>query len=121
MAKSVDLHFGQPRCSRVYDVDANGVRPVAARAIAEHALEEEEDPRDTIYRMIADCQALLVAKIGVAPQEALSKIGIEATDLYAGKAVDDGPARAVRGQEGRGRGHVARRERIPRCCTPCCA
>lgn len=87
--EKVDLHFGHAEVFSVYDVDANGVRPVAARAIAEHALEEEEDVRATIYRMIADCQVLLVAKVGAAPQEALSKIGIEATNLYAGKGVDE--------------------------------
>lgn len=87
--EKVDLHFGHAEVFSVYDVDANGVRPVAARAIAEHALDEEEDVRATIYRMIADCQVLLVAKVGAAPQEALSKIGIEATNLYAGKGVDE--------------------------------
>ncbi|MCW2273777.1 lactoylglutathione lyase [Rhodoblastus acidophilus] len=87
--EKVDLHLGHAEVFSVYDVDENGVRPVAARAIAEHALDEEEDTRATIYRMIADCQALLVAKVGAAPQEALSKIGIEATNFYAGKGVDE--------------------------------
>ena len=87
--KRVDLHFGHAEVFSVYDVDAQRARPVAARAIAEHALNEDEDPRATIYRMIADCKVLLVAKVGVAPQEALSNIGIEATNFYAGKGVDE--------------------------------
>jgi len=87
--EKVDLHFGHAEVFSVYDVDASGARPVAARAISEHALNEDEDPRETIYRMIADCKVLLVAKVGAAPQEALSKIGIEATNFYAGKPVDE--------------------------------
>ncbi|PPQ39401.1 lactoylglutathione lyase [Rhodoblastus acidophilus] len=85
----VDLHFGHAEVFSVYDVDAQGARLVAARAIAEHALNEDEDPRQTIYRMIADCQVLLVAKVGAAPQEALAQIGVEATNFYAGKSVDE--------------------------------
>ena len=85
----VDLHFGHAEVFTVHDVDARGPRLVEARAIAEHALDAEEDVRATIYRMIADCQVLLVAKVGAAPQEALSGIGIEATSFYAGKGVDE--------------------------------
>ncbi len=84
----VDLHFGHADIFSVYDVDARGPRLVETRLVAEHALNEEEDKRDTIYRMIADCRILLVAKIGAAPQEALAAIGIEATNMHAGKAVE---------------------------------
>ena len=84
----VDLHFGHADSFTVYDLVSSGPRLVATRVVAEHALNEEEDPRDTIYRMIADCKVLLVAKIGGAPQEALAALGIEATNMYAGKNVD---------------------------------
>ena len=84
----VDLHFGHAEAFTVFDVDANGARHVQTRVVAEHALNEDEDPRATIYRMIADCKALLVAKVGAAPQEALAALGIEATNLHAGKNVD---------------------------------
>ncbi|ARN80804.1 lactoylglutathione lyase [Methylocystis bryophila] len=85
----VDLHFGAAESFRVFDVDADGPRLVEDRQIAQHALSEEEDKRETIYRMISDCSALLVAKIGATPQEALAKIGIESTNLHAGKNVVD--------------------------------
>jgi lactoylglutathione lyase len=84
----VDLHFGHAEAFAIYDVGADGPRPVETRAIADHALNEEEDTRETIYRMIADCRILLVAKVGAAPQEALAAIGIEATNMHAGKEVE---------------------------------
>ncbi len=84
----VDLHFGHAETFAVYDLDQAGAQLVETRLVADHALNEEEDPRDTIYRMIADCKVLLVAKIGGAPQEALAALGIEATNMYAGKNVD---------------------------------
>ena len=55
----VDLHFGHAEAFFVYDVDADGPSLVEARVVAEHALNEEEDTRDTIYRMVADCKILL--------------------------------------------------------------
>jgi lactoylglutathione lyase len=84
----IDLHFGHCGAFAVYDLTDAGPRHMETRVVAEHALHEEEDPRETIYRMIADCAVLLVAKIGAAPQEALAKLGIEATNMYAGKDVD---------------------------------
>ncbi len=84
----VDLHFGHAEVFTIFDVGPDGPRHVETREVANHQRDENEDKRDTIYRMIADCKVLLVAKIGAAPQEALSAIGIEATNLYAGKAVD---------------------------------
>ena len=84
----VDLHFGHAEAFAIYDVDATGSRHFETRVIADHALNEEEDTRETIYRMIADCRILLLAKIGAAPQEALAAIGIEATNMHAGKGVE---------------------------------
>jgi len=85
----IDLHFGAADSFFVYDVAAEGPRLLAERVIAEHALSEVEDKRETIYRMISDCAFLLVAKIGATPQEALAKIGIEASNMHAGKNVTD--------------------------------
>jgi lactoylglutathione lyase len=82
----IDQHFGQTEVFRVFDVSAAGAAHLEDRDIANYA-EGEEDRRDTICRMLADCRALLVAKIGIAPQEKLAGVGIEASDLYAGKGV----------------------------------
>jgi len=83
----IDQHFGQTEEFLVFDVRAGGAVEVGRRAIAEHA-RGDENPRDTVCRMLADCPVLLVSKIGVSPQEKLAGAGIEASDLQAGKAVE---------------------------------
>ncbi|QGM44276.1 VOC family protein [Methylocystis heyeri] len=83
----IDFHFGQAESFWIYAVSADGPRFVEERQIAEHALHEDEDKRETIYRMLADCSDLLIAKIGATPQEALAKVGVQASNMYAGKDV----------------------------------
>ena len=83
----IDRHFGHADAFSIFDVTVLGSSLVEHRAVADHAL-VDEDTRDTIYRMLADCKLLLVSKIGVAPQEKLASLGVEASDMYAGKAID---------------------------------
>lgn len=82
----IDQHFGQTEIFRVYDVSASGAVSVEDRDVTAHA-EGDEDRRDTICRMLKDCSVLLVAKIGITPQEKLAGVGIEAIDRFAGKGV----------------------------------
>lgn len=82
----IDQHFGQAEEFLVYDVAASGPALVEQRDVAAHA-QGDEDKRDTIYRMLADCKMLLVAKIGPTPQEKLASLGIEASDMQAGKDI----------------------------------
>ncbi len=84
----IDQHFGHAESFLVYDVTADGVTPLGRREIAAHAEGEDEDPRQTILRMLADCKVLLVAKIGPNPQEQLAAVGIEASDMLAGKPIE---------------------------------
>lgn len=83
----VDLHFGATETFHVYDVTADGSALVATRAILDHQTSDEEDRREVICRMLADCPVLLVAKIGPAPQEKLAAHGIAASDMLKGSAV----------------------------------
>ena len=82
----VDQHFGQAEEFLVYDVAADAARLVETRKVAAHA-QGDEDPRQTVMRLLADCKVLLVAKIGPTPQEQLAAIGIEATDLHKGRPI----------------------------------
>ena len=82
----IDQHFGQTEIFRVYDVSAAGVVAVDQRDVTRYAA-GDEDRRDTICRMLNDCSMLLVAKIGITPQEKLAGVGIEAIDRFAGKPV----------------------------------
>lgn len=83
----IDKHFGQAEEFLIYRQGAQGPELVERRSVAAHAQDGDEDRRDTICRMLADCRVLLVAKIGPVPQERLAGLGIEATDLHAGKDV----------------------------------
>lgn len=85
--KRVDQHFGQAETFLIYDLGADGIAFAEQRLVADHA-QGDEDPRDTICRMLADCKVLLIAKIGATPQERLAGIGIEATDMHVGKPID---------------------------------
>jgi lactoylglutathione lyase len=83
----VDQHFGTADSFLVYEVNELGHSLIETRKVAEHA-RGDEDPRDTIKRMLADCPVLLVAKIGVTPQEQMAEAGITASDLYVGKPIE---------------------------------
>ena len=89
----IDKHFGQSEEFLVFDVAADGAVLIERRDVASQA-RGDEDPRDTICRMLADCRMLLVAKIGVAPQEKLAGVGIEASDLHVGKTIEAALAEA---------------------------
>jgi lactoylglutathione lyase len=82
----IDQHFGQAQQFYVYDVGSEGVFLVARRTVAEHA-KDNEGPRETVCRMLADCNMLLVSKIGINPQSMLAAAGIEASNLYAEKNI----------------------------------
>lgn len=82
----IDQHFGQAEEFRVYDVEGDNAKLVESRKVAAHA-QGDEDPRQTIMRMLGDCRLLLVAKVGPTPQEQLASAGIEATDMLKGKSI----------------------------------
>lgn len=82
----IDRHFGQAEDFRIYDVTGAGAELVEIRNVEAAAI-GDEDRRDTICRVVADCKVVLVAKIGIAPQERLAAIGVEGSDMHAGAAV----------------------------------
>jgi lactoylglutathione lyase len=83
----IDLHFGAADAFHVYDVTTAGHVLVAIRAISDHQTSDEEDRRDVVCRMLADCPVMLVAKIGPAPQEKLAAHGVVASDMLKGAAI----------------------------------
>jgi lactoylglutathione lyase len=84
----IDQHFGHADSFLIFDVAADGIVPLGRREISAHAVGEDEDPRETILRMLVDCKILLVAKIGPNPQQQLAAVGIEASDMLAGKPIE---------------------------------
>lgn len=83
----IDQHFGQAESFLIFRAAGDGFEQIERRTLADHA-RDDEDRRETIRRMLADCRVLLVAKIGPNPQEQLARAGIEATDLHAGAEVN---------------------------------
>ena len=80
----IDMHFGHADCFLIYAVSSYGVRFVEARAV-EHYCQGgygDEDKRDVILRVLADCAALFTARIGDGPKARLIAAGIEPVDDY---------------------------------------
>ena len=70
--------------------------------------------------MLADCKVLLVEKVGVNPQEMLTRAGIEATNLYAGKPIEAALAELFAAKSPRDQGPKSIRPGSG-WRTPCCA
>jgi lactoylglutathione lyase len=83
----IDRHFGQTEDLWVFDVGDAGYKRIDVRNVDKDAL-GDEDRRQTIYRLVADCKVLLIAKIGVTPQENLAALGVEGIDKHANASVD---------------------------------
>lgn len=83
----VDCHFGQTNDLWIFDVSTSAHKMIAIRNIDASAL-GEEDRRQTIYRLVADCKVLLIARIGATPQANLASLGVDGTDKYANASVD---------------------------------
>jgi lactoylglutathione lyase len=82
----VDRHFGQADDLWIFDVTSAGHNMIDVRNIDANVL-GDEDRRRTIYRLVADCKVLLIAKIGVTPQEKLASLGVEGIDKHANAPV----------------------------------
>jgi nitrogen fixation protein NifB len=80
----VNQHFGHAKEFQIFEVDANEAKFVGHRKIDQYCMGGygEEASLDGVIKAIADCKAVLVAKIGGCPQEELLKAGIEAVESY---------------------------------------
>ena len=85
--KRVDRHFGQTDDLWIFDVAEAEQKMIEVRNIGTNAL-GDEDRRQTIYRLVADCKVLLIAKIGVTPREKLASLGVEGIDKHSHASVD---------------------------------
>jgi nitrogen fixation protein NifB len=80
----VNQHFGHAKEFQIFEVDANEARFVGHRKIDHYCQSGygETASLDGIIKTIADCKAVLVAKIGHCPEEELKKAGIEPVEAY---------------------------------------
>jgi nitrogen fixation protein NifB len=108
----VDQHFGHAREFLVYDVDRDGARLAGRRAVDRYCAgaEGEGDALAVALRALADCDAVLVAKVGRCPRALLAAAGIEPVTDRAFEPIE---AAALRWFEGFA-AQVARGEVRPR-------
>lgn len=80
----VNQHFGHAREFMVYEVDGTEAKFVGHRKVDQYCQGGygEEHSLDDILKMLSDCKAVLVSKIGHCPQEQLKAAGIEAVEAY---------------------------------------
>jgi len=80
----VNQHFGHAKEFTVYEVDGKEAKFVGHRKIDHYCQSGygEEATLDSIIKAIADCKAVLAAKIGPCPQKELEKAGLEVVEAY---------------------------------------
>lgn len=86
----VNQHFGHAREFLVYDVDRDGVRLVGHRKVDGYCVggDGDDDVLPAVLRALADCRAVLVAKVGHCPREELAKAGIDPVTDYAFEPIE---------------------------------
>ncbi|MGB3761069.1 MAG: nitrogenase cofactor biosynthesis protein NifB [Rivularia sp. (in: cyanobacteria)] len=80
----VNQHFGHAKEFQIYEVDGRKVEFIGHRKV-DHFCQDgygEEATLENIIKTLADCQAVLVSKIGDCPKEELQKAGIKAVEAY---------------------------------------
>ncbi|MBD2777799.1 nitrogenase cofactor biosynthesis protein NifB [Iningainema tapete] len=80
----VNQHFGHAKEFQIYEVSGKGATFVGHRKIDLYCQGGygEKATLENIIQAIADCKAVLVAKIGECPKETLQKAGIETVEAY---------------------------------------
>lgn len=81
----VNQHFGHAREFQIYEVSSRGAKFVGHRRVdlyCQGGYDDEEVLSKTL-RALNDCHAVLVAKIGACPKEALQQAGIASIEEYA--------------------------------------
>ncbi|MBF2009630.1 MAG: nitrogenase cofactor biosynthesis protein NifB [Chlorogloeopsis fritschii C42_A2020_084] len=80
----VNQHFGHAKEFQVYEVDGKQVQYVGHRRIDHYCQGGygETATLENIIEAIADCKAVLVAKIGECPKEKLHAAGIQTVETY---------------------------------------
>ncbi|MGD1898965.1 MAG: nitrogenase cofactor biosynthesis protein NifB [Phormidesmis sp.] len=80
----VNQHFGHAKEFMIYEVDATDVRFVGHRKVANYCQSGygEDATLANIIETIADCKAVLAAKVGPCPQKELQKSGLFVVEAY---------------------------------------
>jgi nitrogen fixation protein NifB len=87
----INEHFGHAREFQVYEVGPSGATFVGHRRVDHYCSDGygEEEVLPATIRALADCRAVLVAKIGSCPSKSLTEAGIEPVDRYAYEFIEE--------------------------------
>ncbi|NEO27102.1 MAG: dinitrogenase iron-molybdenum cofactor [Kamptonema sp. SIO4C4] len=82
--KLVDVHFGHASSFDIYDVDEEQAEFIEKRHVNPycHGAENTPGDLDEILQTLADCQAVLVSRIGIGPDDRLNAAGIAPIQTY---------------------------------------
>jgi len=80
----VNQHFGHAKEFMIYEVDATEAKFIGHRKVADYCQGGygEEAMLEGIIGTIADCKAILAAKVGPCPQKELQKAGLTVIEAY---------------------------------------
>ena len=80
----VNQHFGHAKEFMIYEVDATEAKFIGHRKVADYCQGGygEEAALEGIINTIADCKAILAAKVGPCPQKELQKAGLTVIEAY---------------------------------------
>ncbi len=86
----VDQHFGHAKELLVYDVSRAGARLVGRRVTEAYCVggDGDDDALAVALRALADCRAVLVAKIGHCPRGRLAAAGVEPVTEHAFQPIE---------------------------------
>lgn len=88
--RAVSEHFGHAKLFHVYELRRGEARLLETRPVRHYCLGNHSDKTAMadILETIADCSAVLVAKIGDGPTEKLAARGIVAVSDYAWEEIE---------------------------------
>lgn len=80
----VNQHFGHAKEFQIFEVDANEAKFVGHRKIDQYCQGGygEEATLEYVIKTVADCQAILVSKVGECPKAELKQAGLEVVEAY---------------------------------------
>jgi nitrogen fixation protein NifB len=80
----VNQHFGHAKEFMIYEVDATEAKFIGHRKVGDYCQGGygEEAALGGIISTIADCKAVLAAKVGPCPQKELQKAGLQVIEAY---------------------------------------
>lgn len=86
----IDVHFGHADTFRIYRAGSTGINFEGVRDV-EHYCQGgygDEDKREVILRVLSDCAAVFVARVGPGPKQRLQEAGITAVDDFPFEPVE---------------------------------